>query len=173
MICALPTVFSVTVRETIDIVSGVKFSNVNEPGLLEDGSCNSNDPKLHSFGDIVYSLITGFTVNTAVISPLVYPVVAACVAVIIAFPTLRIRTILPEMSATGVALPVLLIVNVNTAAEFVLLDVGSVNEKLTSRIITRGSIVKLDNVGGSAAMLILYISIIHIIKNIEEQPISP
>jgi hypothetical protein len=47
------------------------------------------------------------------------------------------------MSATAV----LLLLNVKTAAGLVLLDEGSINENETSRIITRGAIVKLDNVG--------------------------
>jgi uncharacterized membrane protein len=87
-------------------------------------------------------------------SALVYPVVAACVAIIVVSPTLKIRTILPEMSATAV----LLLLNVKTAAGFVLLDEGSINENETSCIMTRGAIVKLDNIGVTDDMSKLYIS---------------
>jgi hypothetical protein len=142
LIC--PTLINVTTRPDIDIVFGVKDSNVIGLGLLDTRGCNSNDPKFHSFGVIVKLSMTGFTLKTAVISAVVYPVVAACVAVIVVSPTIpRIRTILPEMSATAV----LLLLNVKTAAGLVLLDEGSINENETSRIITRGAIVKLDNVG--------------------------
>jgi hypothetical protein len=122
---------------------GVKFSNVNSPGLFDAGGCSSNDPKLHSFGVIVNWALTGLTIKTAEISPVVYPVVAACVAVMVVSPTFLMVTILPDISATFVSL----LVNVNTAAGFVLLDDGSSNENETSRIITRGATVKLDNVG--------------------------
>ena len=89
-----------------------------------------------------------FTVKFAVIVADEYPGVAACVAVITVCPALIIVTVRPDMSATAV----LLLVNVNVAAESVFVDTGFV--KTNGAVpYTRGATLKFVSIGVMVAIL--------------------
>jgi hypothetical protein len=105
---------------------------------------------LNDLGVIVKSDNVGvaiFTVKLAVINADEYPVVAACVAVIMDCPALMMVTVRPDMSATAV----LLLVNVKFAAESVFVDVGFVKSNGAVPY-TRGATLKFVSIGVMVAI---------------------
>jgi hypothetical protein len=90
---------------------------------LDVGANNPKEISLNDLGAIVKPDRVGlarFTVKFAEISANEYPGVAACLALITVCPALIMVTVRPDMSATAV----LLLVNVNVAAESVFVDTG-------------------------------------------------
>jgi hypothetical protein len=119
---------------------------------LDVGANNPKDISLNDLGAIVKPDNVGvaiFTVKFELIVADEYPGVAACVAVITVCPALIMVTVRPDMSATAV----LLLVNVNVAAESVFVDTGFV--KINGAVpYTRGATLKFVSIGVMVAISI-------------------